>query len=514
MMRWVLAGMVVVALLLGVAAVGAGALIDSGAVRGRLAEAVQRATGHALRLDGPIRLAWSLAPAIEVRDAALLNPAGFSRPDFARAGRLEARVRLLPLLTGRVAFAAIALEGVDVLLERDAAGRGNWQAPVAPDAPAAPGGERQERRPAEVERVVLDDARIVWLRGPVVVVTHLSAAPGGGALEGALTVNGVPMALTGEAVAGGAMRAALVGGGLALSVSGAAGAAMEFEARAADLAALQPLVGRPLAPLREVRLTGQVAGGVVSALHLVAGSSELGGVRLASLEVAAPGMEQAVKLTVAGQVRGLAFTGAVQVPALSGLLRPGPFPFQAQLAADGGTLAAQGTAEMVGRVEAAVSARVPDLRRSAGLAGVALPALTEVALEVRLAPMPTGSGVLARGLRVMSRQGDLAGDLAVGFAPRVSVRGTLVSQRLDFDAVAPEPVAVAAPAGPAPVAAEPVGGRRLSRSSGCGRGMPIFGSRSGRWCCMGPSIGRWRRGCCCRMGGCGSTRRGCRRRGG
>ena len=50
--------------------------LDGDAVRQRLEEAVRRATGRALTIAGPVRLAWSLAPPIEARDVSLANPPG------------------------------------------------------------------------------------------------------------------------------------------------------------------------------------------------------------------------------------------------------------------------------------------------------------------------------------------------------------------------------------------------------------------------------------------------------
>ncbi len=89
--------------------------------------------------------------------------------------------------------------------------------------------------------------------------------------------------------------------------------------------------------------------------------------------------------------------------------------------------------------------------------------------------LPAGQGVALRALALTSPFGDLTGDLAVQVAPRPSVRGTLVSTRLDMDAVrgalrptpapaaapAPAPAAVA-PAVPAPIRPAPVAGPVVS----------------------------------------------------
>ena len=95
-------------------------LLDGDAVRAQAANAVRRSTGRELVIAGPIRLAWSLTPAIEARDVSLLNPPGMSRAATAHVDRVEAEVALLPLLERRVEVRRIVLAGADVLLERDA----------------------------------------------------------------------------------------------------------------------------------------------------------------------------------------------------------------------------------------------------------------------------------------------------------------------------------------------------------------------------------------------------------
>src|SRR5206468_9256088 len=89
----------------------------------------------------------------------------------------------------------------------------------------------------------------------------------GGRVEGQLLVNSVGIAVTGHA---GPAEAAvlpfdihLVGGGLAATVAGttAAGTTAQaaIEVLAPDLSAASGLAGRPLPPLRDVRLTAPLA---------------------------------------------------------------------------------------------------------------------------------------------------------------------------------------------------------------------------------------------------------------
>jgi uncharacterized protein involved in outer membrane biogenesis len=104
---------------------------DLDAFRSEVADAVAAKTGRAVSFDGALSLSLSVLPKLVLEGVTLGNPPGMSRPEMARLGRLEARVRFWPLLQGRVEIVRLVLSGVDVLLERDAEGRGNWLFPAA-----------------------------------------------------------------------------------------------------------------------------------------------------------------------------------------------------------------------------------------------------------------------------------------------------------------------------------------------------------------------------------------------
>ncbi len=451
-----------------VVVLGSGLVLDSAAVRQRVSAAVERATGRGFRIDGPIGIAWSLVPAIEVRRAVLLNLPGFSREALATVRRVEVRLALLPLLSGRVEVRSVVIEGPDVLLERDAAGRGNWQAPVAPvvAGPAGPVAAPAARTPVEVSRVTVEDGRVALLGVAAVVVPALSVSPAGGAVAGTVQVNGVAFEIKGRTGALDrapvAVEVSAVGGGVAASVAGEMGGALTVQVLAPALEAVSGLAGRALPALRDVQVTGQMGPGGVSGMRLVAGTSEVApGVRLVRLSVDAPALDKPVQVAAEGMVRALPVAVALNAGSLAAVLAGGMVPVQVLVVADGATVAGQGSvADLSGRgLEMTVSARVPDLRRTGGLAGVALPPVRDGALDVRVLPGPGGT-VLARGLRLSMAQGDVAGDLAFGVGARASVRGSLVSQRLDLDGlampVAAAPVAPApGPVGPAPQSVAP-----------------------------------------------------------
>ena len=91
-----------------------------------VARMVEDATGRKLSLGGAVNLEIGLVPALVVTNIALANVPWGSQPQMIEIERLQAQVRLLPLLLKDVEVKHIGLFGVKVLLETDADARGNW----------------------------------------------------------------------------------------------------------------------------------------------------------------------------------------------------------------------------------------------------------------------------------------------------------------------------------------------------------------------------------------------------
>ena len=462
--------LLVVVVLLPVLAVGAVAvLLDGDALKARAIEAVGRATGRELTITGPVRLAWSLVPTLSVEGVSLANPPGASRPAMATLARVDVRVALWPLLRRRVEVRRLTLAGADVLLERDASGQPNWvfarpAVPPVPDAtPTAPGAAPPSRMQVSVNDVELRDARLGLLSGgrlDTVAVPLLQLrmeAPGTARVSGAASVNGVPVDVQGTtgtlATAEGAwpLDLRLSASGASVHAAGALGAAVALTADVPDLQALSTLAGRALPPLRDVKASAQLGPGGLSALQAQA-SGDAGPVHFNRLTLAAPAPDQPLTLAAEGTAGGAPLVASGTTGSLAALALGGAVPVKAQISAAGAAITLDGTADpRAGTMEVQATARVPDLRALGALAGLRLPALRDAALDVGLST--GGPGVLLmRGLRLTVPGSDVSGDLALTRAPRPTVRGTLVSQRLDLDALA----ALAAAPAPAPASVPPV----------------------------------------------------------
>lgn len=244
------AALIVLIVLLAVPSTLAGALwfaLQTDLARHRAEAAVERATGHALRIAGAVHITPSLVPTLAVDDVALLNPPGFSRPALAHARRVEARVALLPLLRGRVEVRNVRVFGLDAKLEVNAAGQRNWQRPPAPPPAAAPPPSERRRFTLALRRVELANAALVWSSPGHAFQVNLPD------LTADLGQTGAPLAVAATVISGAAATARLQA--TLADPETPRGLDALLSVQVPDLAALLP--GAP--PLHDVTLTAHLA---------------------------------------------------------------------------------------------------------------------------------------------------------------------------------------------------------------------------------------------------------------
>jgi AsmA protein len=102
-------------------------LLDPDAYRDDLVRVVSERTGRTLTLDGKIGLSVFPWLGLELNGVTLANAPGFGDAPMLAVRHARAGVRLLPLLSGRLEFGTIALDGLQLNLARAADGRTNWQ---------------------------------------------------------------------------------------------------------------------------------------------------------------------------------------------------------------------------------------------------------------------------------------------------------------------------------------------------------------------------------------------------
>ena len=128
-MRWWMLplGLVGLALLAIVVGVVLLSIQDVGRYKEFIARKVSEKTGRELVIAGDFDLSISFTPSIVADDVTFQNAAWGSEAEMLKLGHVEAEVELFPMLTGDIRVKRLILEDLDLLLETDANGLGNWE---------------------------------------------------------------------------------------------------------------------------------------------------------------------------------------------------------------------------------------------------------------------------------------------------------------------------------------------------------------------------------------------------
>ncbi len=361
------------------------ATFDPNRVKPAIEAAVKRATGRDLALNGPVGIKLAMRPIIEARDVVFANRPGGSRPAMATVARLQAQIALLPLLRHRLEIDRLVIIRPDILLETDADGRGNWQ--FSPEAQSPSQADKPAGAPAQPLGVAIRDVRIedgvltyrngrtgsaiaLNLREMQATATGVDA-PVQLAMQASYA--GAPFTVSGETGslarleqpgAGGSwpIRLRLAASGATLDVDGGLedplrlrGLRAKLAAQIPDVAPLAALFGLGRLPaLHDVRLAAAVADGngpspELTALTAHAGASDLSAIRagltLATLDLAAPSLDQPITLAAQGALGAAPVKVAGTTGPLRGLVSNPAienYPFDLTLNVADQTLSARG----------------------------------------------------------------------------------------------------------------------------------------------------------------------------
>jgi len=126
LLKWILAIVGIVAVLLVVATIVLPMVIDPNNYKDQIADAVREKTGRELTIGGEIN--WSVFPSIglELSDVKLGNPEGFGEQPMLDIGEAGISVKFLPLLKSRVEVGEVSMSDVSINLSRKADGENNW----------------------------------------------------------------------------------------------------------------------------------------------------------------------------------------------------------------------------------------------------------------------------------------------------------------------------------------------------------------------------------------------------
>jgi uncharacterized protein involved in outer membrane biogenesis len=125
-----------------------------------VARMVEDATGRKLSLGGDVNFKFGFAPALVVTDVALANVSWGSQPQMVEIEKLQAEVRLLPLLFKDLDIEYIRLVGVKVLLEKGPDSQGNWDFPAGSNSAGSI--EAFNPKALEVDQVSIENLHLTF----------------------------------------------------------------------------------------------------------------------------------------------------------------------------------------------------------------------------------------------------------------------------------------------------------------------------------------------------------------
>ncbi|HLT01370.1 MAG TPA: AsmA family protein, partial [Geminicoccaceae bacterium] len=150
------------------AAVAVPFLLPTETYKQQIEAQVERATGRALTIEGPLDISVLPTAAVSAENVRFANVEGGASPDMVRLKGIQAELKVWPLLRGVVEVDRFVLIEPEFNLEIDAEGRANWA--LGPDAETTtepepqPGPEASEQPAGEGMRLPIAELRLGDIR--------------------------------------------------------------------------------------------------------------------------------------------------------------------------------------------------------------------------------------------------------------------------------------------------------------------------------------------------------------
>jgi AsmA protein len=454
---------------------------------------IEAATGRPVTIGGPITLKLSLNPILSAQNVTLANPAGFPGANLAQTNRLEAQFSLLGLLSHRLDILSLTLVDPVIILSTNASGQTNWDlaTPSQPPGKAASGRAAISHRHYKIalEAVIIQNGEIIIQGNKPANTTTITAAN----LTGRAASASAPLQISGTAEYQGAhvtltgttglierfsgigtgpwpVDITLGATGINAHVQGAVahprtgrGYDFQIQASAASLQAITNLLpsnALMLPPIQNIAISAHITdqGGnipAINGLSITLGAANLSNLRpdlhLDNATLTMASLTQTVQLTASGTcgTMPLTITGTLGAPQLliqAATAPPGappaasyPVAFQVQAGNTAFTVTgAVATPARLAGVALAINATIPNLSTLDPIAGLALPAWTNITLQTTLTD-PGGQGLIDAigldGIAVTMDHAAFGGDLHFVFGKTPNVQIALQGQSIDADAL-------------------------------------------------------------------------------
>ena len=139
------------------AALAIGIPVTLDGIRKKVESAASAALGRKVGIDGHLTVEIGFRPAVELEGLRISNPPGWDAELFAKANRLRARIRMLPLLRRQIRVQEVSAQGLDIRLESRTDGEKNWLFDIAQKTPEAPASPTDSNDRVAIELVEVDE---------------------------------------------------------------------------------------------------------------------------------------------------------------------------------------------------------------------------------------------------------------------------------------------------------------------------------------------------------------------
>ncbi len=149
-------------------------IIDPNDYKDEIISRVKQETGRELAIPGDITLSVFPWLGVQLGEVSFGNAPGFGDQPMARINAVDVRVKLLPLLSKQVQIDHITLDGLTLLLQRNAKGRTNWndlagKPDVAQESKPSPREKQETEKPGgavlaalAIDGLSLSNSKIDW----------------------------------------------------------------------------------------------------------------------------------------------------------------------------------------------------------------------------------------------------------------------------------------------------------------------------------------------------------------
>ena len=127
----------------------AASTVDAAQLAKLLTSSVKTATGRDLKISGPVTLSFFPGISVSAERLSLSNAAWAVNPEMLTLKRIELDIKTLPLLSKRIEIGSVKLNGLELLLQKNASGKVNWDM-SAEASNAAPGSSGDKSDTASV----------------------------------------------------------------------------------------------------------------------------------------------------------------------------------------------------------------------------------------------------------------------------------------------------------------------------------------------------------------------------